>query len=267
LAGSAGDPAGIGHQPAFQSLPAGFSHQQSIGASAQSFGYPVPAAPYYPGNVSRVYLRSGHAKASLVLGILGVFTAGLMAVGSLIGLTLGIRAVVKANREPNLYGGKGIAIGGILTNSLGLLSIVPIALIAAIVVPNIAKIRMTANEVAAITVLDDIVSAQNQRFEDHRQFGTMVELIADGSLPSNIQKRSGYHFTIKLVYRNPELYGDDVPGFEAVAVPDTFGVSGGRSFYTDETYVIRHSNVAGQEANADSPPVDDDLSFIEKEWQ
>src|SRR5262245_65051056 len=91
-------------------------------------------------------LRSGLATSSLVLGILGIFTVGILIIGSIVGLILGIRALLKANRDPYVYGGKGIAIGGIVTNSLGILTIVPVAIIAAIAIPNLLMARMAANE-------------------------------------------------------------------------------------------------------------------------
>jgi hypothetical protein len=80
------------------------------------------------------------AVASLVLGVLGLPCGGLFGLGALIGLILGIIALVKSNKDPAVYGGSGMAIGGIVTSVLGLL-LLPI--IAAIVIPSIMRARVS----------------------------------------------------------------------------------------------------------------------------
>ena len=78
--------------------------------------------------------RKGLAIVSLVFGIWGLVSLGLLLVGaslllldevswskSVAGTVLGIIALVKANRNPAKYAGKGIAIAGIVTNSVSLL--------------------------------------------------------------------------------------------------------------------------------------------------
>ena len=55
--------------------------------------------------------RKGLATWSLVLGVLSIPCMGLFGIGALAGLILGIVALVKANREPAVYGGSGHARG------------------------------------------------------------------------------------------------------------------------------------------------------------
>ncbi|WP_283135304.1 DUF4190 domain-containing protein [Rhizohabitans arisaemae] len=54
------------------------------------------------------------AIASLVLGIVGIFTCGLCGVGSIVGLVLGVMGVVKDRS-------RGMAIAGVVLNGLALI--------------------------------------------------------------------------------------------------------------------------------------------------
>jgi TonB family protein len=71
-------------------------------------------------------LRRGLAMTSLALGCLGLPTAGLLVVGGLLGLTLGVVALVKAFRDPTTYSGKDLAWAGIVTNTFSLVAAVPL---------------------------------------------------------------------------------------------------------------------------------------------
>ena len=62
--------------------------------------------------------KQGMAVASLALGILSIPSFGCLGVGAILGLTFGIIALVKANRSPAMYGGRGLAIAGIVTSVL-----------------------------------------------------------------------------------------------------------------------------------------------------
>lgn len=106
-------------------------------------------------------LKQGMAIASLVLGVLGLPTGGCVGVGGLVGVILGIVALVKANSSPNEYGGKGLAIGGIVTSGLSLvLAPAIIGIVAAIAIPSFLRARLTANEAAAIGDLRTFISAE-----------------------------------------------------------------------------------------------------------
>jgi type IV pilus assembly protein PilA len=102
----------------------------------------------------------GMAIASLVLGIIGLPTAGLLGLGAIIGIILGIVALVRANQTPAIYGGKGLAIGGIVANCISLALIPVIGIIAAIAIPSLMRARVSANESVAIGDLRTVISAQ-----------------------------------------------------------------------------------------------------------
>ena len=64
--------------------------------------------------------RKGLAVASLVLGLLGTVCFGLFGVVPLAAVVLGFVALNRVARQPDLYGGRGLALGGIATGGLGL---------------------------------------------------------------------------------------------------------------------------------------------------
>jgi branched-subunit amino acid transport protein len=203
-----------------------------------------------------------------VLGILGVFSLGILLIGSVIGIILGVRAVLKANREPYVYGGKGVAIGGIVANSFAILTIVPVALIAAIAIPNLLMARMAANEASAIRHLRTLADAEAtyQATLGAGNYGSMQELIAAGTIAANSASKNGYQFKVRLLdlKGNAALAGaSDAIRFEVVATPDSYGSTGRRSFYVSEQFVIRCADKGGKEATSSDPPFDD--SFREQE--
>jgi hypothetical protein len=257
-------------QPAFSSQPAlgagggdSFQPQQPFQAVPSLPNYwatgGAGASPYAQGRK----LRSGLATASLVLGILGVLSLGILLIGSIIGLILGIRALRNANREPYVYGGKGVAIGGIVANSFGILTIVPVALIAAIAIPNLMMARMAANEASAIGHLRTLASAEatyQATVGGGRSFGSMQELIASGAIAANSATKNGYQFKVRVLDLNGKaaLAGpSDAIRFEVVATPDSYGSTGRRSFYVSEQYVIRCADKGGKEATPSDPDVDE----------
>lgn len=104
--------------------------------------------------------RKGMAMASLIIGILSILTLSCFGVGALTGLVLGIVALLRANKEPSVFGGKGMAIGGIVTSSLAVLMIPVAGIIAAIAIPSLLRARVSANESATIGDIRTVISAQ-----------------------------------------------------------------------------------------------------------
>ena len=84
---------------------------------------------------------SGMAITSLVLGILGLFTCG---VTSLVGLVLGIIALVKVNRSGGRLTGSGLAIAGICVSALFLLMV---PMYAAMLLPALSKAKSKAQSI------------------------------------------------------------------------------------------------------------------------
>jgi hypothetical protein len=115
-------------------------------------GFPAPDRPP---------LRQGMAMTSLILGILSVPTLGCLGIGAALSIVLGSIALARANREPQVYGGKGLAIGGIAASAASLLLAVPMAgCVAAIAIPSFLRARVSANEAATIGDIRTVISAE-----------------------------------------------------------------------------------------------------------
>jgi TonB family protein len=67
------------------------------------------------------------AMAALALGIVGLFTGGLLGLGSLLGLALAVAALVLRGRSPDRYGGTDLAWAAVAANVFALVSLVPLA--------------------------------------------------------------------------------------------------------------------------------------------
>lgn len=96
---------------------------------------PLPAVTLSYGAGTGEPPRQGMAIAALVCGILGV--VGCWPVG-IVGLILGIVALVKAGNQPQRYRGKGMAIAGICTGGLSLLMF---PMMIAILLPSLSRAR------------------------------------------------------------------------------------------------------------------------------
>ena len=165
----------------------------------------------------------------------------------------------KARQNPDEYGGRGMATAGLVTSIVSVLTIViivPIGMVAAIAVPNLLASRTAANEGSTIHALRMIHSAEStyQATSGNGAFGTLDQLAADGLIEPDLAagRLHGYKFTVDIKrtgYNEPA-------GFQAVGVPLTYGSSGVRSFYIDESGVIRAGDNRGAEATDLNPPLD-----------
>lgn len=204
--------------------------------------------------------KKGMAISSLVLGIIGFFTFGLVGVGAIIGIILAVVAMKKVREEPWQYGGRTLAIAGLALNITALATTVPVGIIAAIAIPNLLASRMAANEGAAVRSLNTIASAEMvyQSTAGQGRYGTLQELqesgLIDAALASGV--KSGYRFTVELVdSRGDELADVRLPGFQVVGVPVEYRSSGKRSFYIDETAVLRGGDNHGGPSTAQDDPL------------
>lgn len=111
------------------------------------------------------------------------------------------------------------------------------------------------NETESIQTLRIIHSAEitYQSTVGFVSFGTLQNLYLSGLIDSSTAagSRCGYNFTVTTADNPPQT----PPSFHITAVPQQYPISGRRSFYIDETGVIRAADRNGQPADADDLPI------------
>jgi hypothetical protein len=114
---------------------------------------------------------------------------------------------------------------------------------------GVKEAPVISQEMSAAYLLTNIRSAQtNYRSKEGRaRYGTIEELIAEGLLEESfVKQRTEYEVEMTAV-------GDK---FEVTATPRQYGKSGRRSFFLDESGIIRAADHKGKPASAQDPPID-----------
>jgi type IV pilus assembly protein PilA len=227
----------------------------------QQANYQQPNPNYYQNAHNHGDQKRGLAILSLIMGILsfpvvnvmfGILLSVILAsifgvAGAVVGLiiavvflpaslTVGIVALKKTNKYPMEYGGKGLAIAGIVLSAIGL---VTIPVISAIAIPNLLAARRSANEASAIANMKTIAFAEATYRETagNGNCGDLNQLGSSGLIDSVAANgsKNGYIFTVS--------------GCDLYAKPkDENGVSatGTRSFYfSADDGQLRASNIKG----------------------
>jgi type IV pilus assembly protein PilA len=248
----------------------------SSAARATPVPTPVPGSSFAtPPPLPGYAHTSGKAIASLICGI---FTFFLPA--SIAAIILGHISLSEIRNSAGRMGGRGIAITGLVLGYLGLV-IIPIMIVAAIAIPNLLRARTAANEASAVGSLRSINTAAMiyaTKFENG--FPSSLEVLGAGAAgDSNCNRaaildlvltsgrKSGYIFTYTPQFPDGSAAPVISPkaaakgctaggasGYTVTADPQRRGRTGLRSFFTDQTGVIRHSRY-GEPATADSPPL------------
>ena len=113
------------------------------------------------------------------------------------------------------------------------------------VVPEQSVMVTAANETAAMARLRAIAAAEaSYQFESGGEYGTLDQLIQKRYVnnPSS-GKLTGYRFEVQV----------KPGGFQVTAVPERFGITGKRSFYVDETNIVRAADKKGAPATSSDP--------------
>ena len=142
-----------------------------------------------------------------------------------------------------------------------------IGIIAAIAIPSLLRSRMSANEAAAVGSLKTIAAAQtdyNNNSSPHTYSVTLVCLgsgngagqiaFTDPALASGL--KSGFQITMVAGNAVPMPEGVAYWAWSASAWPVVYGSTGTRSFYIDESGVIRGSDILGGPATVILPSID-----------
>jgi type IV pilus assembly protein PilA len=214
-----------------------------------------PLAPPASGQRTRL------ATTALVLGIVTyplLCAFGLGFGTAVAAIVCGIVALVKVNREPQLFGGKPQAISGIVLGGAAFVLIPVWLIVAAIAIPSLLRARMAANESAAVGDVRAVISAQATYASLNGGFYDKLDCLAQprgclrgSSAPSaplvdeqlvRASPRRGYEFALHV---GPAAAQEDtaalspssVTRFAYVAVPLAPGTTGQRAFCGDESGV------------------------------
>ena len=127
-----------------------------------------------------------------------------------------------------------------------LIVIAIILIILSIALPQMSKSRMHAQEMAAIAQIQTIEKAQVQYYSQFGQYAAALSQLgpptssgaaegpqAAGLIPANLASgtSSGYNFTVT---QTPT-------GYAVTALPKAFNSTGRRTFYSDQTGIIREN--------------------------
>lgn len=107
-------------------------------------------------------ITSGLAVASLVLGILGIFTCGLSAI---VGLVLGIIAQIKINKSQGRLSGSGLTIAGICTSVISLALV--LLILPGLLLPALARAKQKAMTINCVSNMKQMGLAMRMYSDDH----------------------------------------------------------------------------------------------------
>jgi hypothetical protein len=117
--------------------------------------------------------------------------------------------------------------------------------------------RRAANEASALYTLRQFSVAQSEYQTNFGKYGTLDELAAQNLIDHKLAmgRKNGYKFVIEVTTDENNL-----EGFAVTAVPLT-STSGTRSFYVDETLVVRGADKTGEPASKLDPPLDQEREY------
>lgn len=211
---------------------------------------------------------SGKAVTSLIFGFL--FFALPAAV---VAIVLGHIALSDIRKSAVQLKGHGIAVAGLVLGYLGIAMIPLLLIIAAVAIPNLLRSRMAANEASAVSSLRaiDVASLRYAGTYGNGYPPNLDTLTGEGTAscdhaglisgPLASGQRDGYLFTYHLMTDGtpPGLAAQGKgagctvgggSGFTVSADPVTPGATGNRSFYVDQTGIIRYEMNGAATANS-----------------
>ena len=101
------------------------------------------------------------------------------------------------------------------------------------------------NEIIAMSALQMIASSEAQYRVDKGGYGSLESLVSSKLITPNMLDKYGYAFSVTT----------SGSGFEVVAVPNEYGKTGKRSFFIDQSGVVRGDDHGGGPATVADKPV------------
>jgi prepilin-type processing-associated H-X9-DG protein len=164
---------------------------------------PLPGVAPGPSRPPGPAPTSGLAIASLVCGVLGC-----LGITALVGLVLGLVALVKINKSQGRLGGKGLAITGICVS--GVMMFVALPVLAGLTLPALAKAKSRAQTVQCVNNLKQLCLATIMYANDNKdtlptaaKWGDLIQTNLGSPAPFHCAgdpsgQRSSYAFNAKL---------------------------------------------------------------------
>lgn len=115
-------------------------------------------------------------------------------------------------------------------------------------------VTVNCGESGAISLMRIFSGAEATYHSANNNFGTLLQLIKFGVIyePLADGENCGYLYTVAVTPQTKNIPA----GFQVKATPQQYGVSGVRSFYIDETGIIRGGDKGGAAANSNDPPIE-----------
>ena len=198
------------------------------------------------------------AIASLICGFLFFFWPI-----SIVAVVLGHLSRSEIRKSGGRLSGSGMALTGLILGYTGL-AIIPFLIIAAIAIPSLLKSKMAGNEASAVGSLRQYVNGCIAYSNMHPELGYPANLslmgpAGDGLLDAVLAPAGGVNTAQKSGYVFEYTPGNvdasrRINTFTITARPVAYDKTGKRSFFTDESGVIRLTT-ANQAATVYDAPI------------
>jgi hypothetical protein len=187
------------------------------------------------------------AIASFVVGLLSCVTLSLLGIGAIAAFIMGVIALRRARNQPATYGGSGFAIAGIATSIGSVVITAAILASAFITIPRIYRQQaMLVREMMAIQNTKYIGSGE-LTYKNYISMGSYAtfDQLRQKNLIAHGPTEQGYRFRVEL--------HDNT--FSAYADPETYGVTGRRSFFVTDDGWIHSADHKGEDGSKDDPVI------------
>jgi type IV pilus assembly protein PilA len=225
-------------------------------ASQATFALPQAAFPTEPEKTS------GKALGSLITGIFGL----LLFPAAIVAIILGHISRSEIRQSNGRLQGDGMALGGLILGYMGIAFIPLILIVAAIVIPNVLRARIAANESSAFRAVRRITTAEVTYYLANPGVGytcTLSDLVGNERISSVAKARliddilaSGTKYGYQFVLQNCVRPEKGEGSYQVVAYPVTRDQTGVKAFCSDETGAVRFdTNGSPEECLAHGEPM------------
>jgi hypothetical protein len=114
--------------------------------------------------------------------------------------------------------------------------------------PSVPQANAAAREAVVLQQLQLVTRGEGLYAMNNGKYGTFEELIAAGHMT---RMPDGFKYIVTLTL------SPDAQAYTITATPQLYGPDGQRSFFVDQTGVIRGANHGGSPASAADPPAQD----------